>query len=87
MDMHYLNIYGRFFKHILYIYIAYVAILCVVYPQIVADSFETHFTIILLIIIAISRFSEYFMSIAYKLYIDNTICSNIYKWNVCNQLL
>lgn len=40
------------------------------YPQIVADSFETHFTIILLIIIAISRFSEYFMSIEYKLYIE-----------------
>lgn len=61
----------RFLKHILYIYIAYVTILCIVYPQIVAQSFDKHFTIILLIIIAISRYSEYFMAMEYNLFIQS----------------
>ena len=61
----------KFLRHILYIYIAYVAILCIVYPQIVAESFDKHFTIILLIIIAISRFSEYFMAMEYNLFIQS----------------
>lgn len=61
----------RFLRHILYIYIAYVAVLCIVYPQIVAESFDKNFTIILLIIIAINRFSEYFMAMEYNLFIQS----------------
>ncbi len=60
----------NFFKHILYIYIIYVGILCVIYPKIVANNFETYFTISLIIIIAISRFSEYFMAMEYNLYLQ-----------------
>lgn len=61
----------RFLRHILYIYIAYIAILCIIYPQIVAESFEKHFTIILLLIIAISRFAEQFMAMEYNLFIQS----------------
>ena len=61
----------KFLRHILYIYMVYVGILCIIYPQIVAENFDKHFTIVLLIIIAISRYSEYFMAMEYNLFIQS----------------
>mgnify|MGYP004586472735 CR=1 FL=1 len=60
----------KFLKHILYIYIIYVLLLCVIYPQIVSKNFETYFTITLVIVIAISRFAEYFMAMEYNLFLQ-----------------
>lgn len=60
----------KFLKHILYAYIVYVIILCIFYPKIVADKFEMNFTITLIVVIAFSRFSEYFLSMEYSLLIE-----------------
>lgn len=60
----------KFLRHVVYIYIAYVVILCIIYPKIVANSFDKYFTLSLLLIIAVSRFSEYFMSMEYNIYLQ-----------------
>lgn len=55
---------------ILGIYIIYVIVLCVFYPSIVSENFEKQFTIVLILVIAINRFTEYFMSMEYDLYLQ-----------------
>ena len=60
----------KFLFQILIIFIIYVIFLCVFYPKIVSNSFETYFTITLIIVIAINRFSEYFMAMEYDLYLQ-----------------
>lgn len=60
----------RFLRHLLYIYILYVIVLCIIYPPIVEKSFERQFTIALILIIAISRFSEYYMAMEYNIYLQ-----------------
>lgn len=60
----------RFWRQILWVYIIYVMALCIIYPKIVAGSFERFFTIALIIAIAINRFSEYFMCMEYELYLQ-----------------
>lgn len=58
---------NKFFKKISYIFICYILILLIIYPFIINDSFDNIFTIILIIIISISTFCEYYFGITYKL--------------------
>lgn len=60
----------NFLKQILYLYIIYVMILCMFYPKVVSNNFDAYFTVLLVIVIAISRFAEYFMSMEYNLYLQ-----------------
>lgn len=59
----------KFFKTIAGIFIIYIIILCVIYPTIINDEFDSLFTISLLLIISISTFSEYFFGMTYKLFL------------------
>lgn len=60
----------RFFRVIAIIFIIYLVILCFVYPMIVSNEFETGYTISLILIIAISTFTEYFFGMIYRLYLQ-----------------
>lgn len=60
----------KFFKTISYIFIAYIIVLAIVLPMIVAEQFNTWFTVSLVVIIAISTFSEYYFGMTYKLYLQ-----------------
>ena len=46
----------RFFRKIAIIFIAYIIILCFIYPIIISNKFDTVFTVSLIIIISISTF-------------------------------
>lgn len=60
----------RFFKHIAYIFIAYIAILCVAMSLFVENEFNAVYTISLVLIISLSTFAEYFFGMTYRLYIQ-----------------
>ena len=60
----------RFFKRIAYILLVYVAILMVVYPCITIESFDYLFTLILIFVISISTFAQYYIGMTYKLLLN-----------------
>ena len=60
----------KFFRRIALIFIIYIAILGVVYPQIVSNQFDTWFTVSLIIIIAFSTLAEYYFGMTYTLFLQ-----------------
>lgn len=60
----------KFFNIIAYIFIAYLIILCFIYPSLVNSEFSKGYTISLILIISISTFAEYFLGMVYKLYLQ-----------------
>ena len=57
----------RFFKRVAFIFLAYIAVLSLVYPYISSDGFDWWFDASLVVIIAVSSFAEYFFGITYRL--------------------
>ena len=60
----------KFFRKIAIIFIVYILVLCVVMPIVVSIDFDSIFTISLVVIIAISTFSEYYFGMTYRLYLQ-----------------
>ena len=60
---------NSFFKKIGYIFIVYVLVMCIFYPNI-NNEFDTVFTISLIVIMAVSTLFEYFVGIVYNLYLQ-----------------
>ena len=60
----------KFFKTIAYIFILYIAILCIVFPIMMAEQFNMIFTLSLVIIISISTFAEYYFGAVYSIYLQ-----------------
>ena len=60
----------KFFRVIAVIFIIYIIVLCIIYPIIINNEFDSWFTISLILIISISTFAEYFFGITYKLFIQ-----------------
>ena len=60
----------RFFKRIAYILVGYVTVLMVVYPFITIDSFDYLFTFVLIFVISISTFAQYYLGMTYKLLLN-----------------
>ena len=58
------------FKRITYIFIVYVAILCIVLPVFLNKDFDKIYTLSLIIIISISTMFEYYFGMTYKLYLQ-----------------
>ena len=61
----------KFFRTIALIFCVYIIILCIIYPKIVSNDFSVIFTRILIVIIAISSFVEYFTGMIYTLYLQS----------------
>ena len=59
-----------FFKKLSGIFLIYIIALAFIYPIFVNTSFSYLFSIILIFIISISKFAEYFFGITYKIYIS-----------------
>lgn len=62
---------SKFFKRISFAFLLYLGVLCVLLPNLVKDSFSTTYTISLLLIIAISTFSEYFIGMVYSVFLKS----------------
>ena len=60
----------RFFRKISLIFVAYIVILCIVFPLIVRADFDVLFTISMVIIIGVSIFAEYFFGMTYGLFLQ-----------------
>lgn len=60
----------RFFKRIVYILLAYIAILMVFYPLITLKSFDYFFTLVLIFVISISSFVQYYLGMTYRLLLN-----------------
>lgn len=60
----------KFFRNISYIFVVYIVILCFIYPVLINSSFSNMSTFLLIIIIAISIFAEYFFGMTYRLFLQ-----------------
>ena len=60
----------KFFRTIAAIFVVYVLVLCIIYPMIINNEFDSLFSISLILIIAISSFAEYCFGITYRLFIQ-----------------
>ncbi len=61
---------SRFFRKIAYLLLVYVAILMAVYPLINIEKFDYLFTMILIFVISISTFAQYYIGMTYKLLLN-----------------
>ncbi|MDY3006749.1 hypothetical protein [Anaerococcus porci] len=61
---------GKFFRLIALIFIVYILILAIVYPKIINTSYDTLSISLLIIIISISIFSEYFFGMIYTIFLQ-----------------
>lgn len=70
-----------FFKRIAYIFIGYIIVVSILYPFITNTPISYASTVILIIIISISMFSEYYFGMTYRIFLEsnqqNYIISNI----------
>ncbi len=60
----------RFFKRIAYILLIYTAVLMVFYPLVTLDSFDYLFTLILIFVISISTFAQYYLGMTCRLLLN-----------------
>ena len=60
----------KFFRKIAFVFVLYILMLCLIYPNFVNQDFDIMFTVSLILIIGISTFSEYFFGMTYKLYLQ-----------------
>ena len=58
-----------FFRRIALIFLVYILVLCFIFPFITQMDFEPLFTAVLILVIGISTFAEYFFGMTYKLYL------------------
>lgn len=79
---------SKFFKRISYVLLLYLIILCFLFPVLVKDSFSSIYTISLLIIIAISTFSEYFIGMVYNIFLKSDQKNYIFDYaNIITHIL
>ncbi len=60
----------KFFKTISYIFVIYILILCIIFPVITNNQFNTWYTVSLVLIISISTFAEYYFGMTYRLFLQ-----------------
>lgn len=60
----------RFFRKIAYVLIGYTAVLMVVYPFVAVDSFDYLYSFVLIFVISISSFAQYYFGMTYKLLLN-----------------
>lgn len=59
-----------FFRKISFIFIGYIIILCFIYPIFINGNYDKLFTVLLIVIISLSTFSEYFFGLTYSIYLQ-----------------
>lgn len=61
---------SRFFRRLAYVFIVYIAVLCFVLPGTKADTFDTWYTVSLIIIISVSTLAQYMFGMTYELLLN-----------------
>lgn len=61
---------GRFFRRLAYIFIAYIAVLCVAYPYFFTSEYSPVYTIALILIISIGTLAQYMFGMTYHLLLN-----------------
>lgn len=59
----------KFFKKIARIFLLYIAFLCLLYPSVINQEFNSFFSISLIVIISLSTLTEYYFGITYRVYL------------------
>lgn len=59
----------KFFSKVSMVFLLYIVLLCLIYPSIINTEFDGLYTVSLIIITAISIFSEYYFGLVYKIYL------------------
>lgn len=57
----------RFYRKVAYLLLGYIAVLMLLYPLITIDDFDYLFTFVLIFVISISTFVQYYLGMTYKL--------------------
>lgn len=57
----------RFFRKIAYILVVYTLVLMVAYPFVTVDDFDYHYTMLLILVMSISTFAQYYFGMTYRL--------------------
>ena len=60
----------RFFRRIAWILVGYTAVLMVLFPYLTADRFDYFYTFILVFVISISSFAQYYFGMTYRLFLS-----------------
>ena len=60
----------RFFRKIAWILVGYTAVLMVLFPYLTADHFDYFYTFILVFVISISSFAQYYFGMTYRLFLS-----------------
>ena len=60
----------RFFKRIAYLLLGYTAILMIFYPLITRNAFDYLYTLVLIFVISISSFAQYYLGMTYRLLLN-----------------
>lgn len=60
----------KFFKKIAFIFIVYIILLMIFYPMVTAKDFDYGYTVLLILAISISSFSQYYIGITYRLLLN-----------------
>lgn len=60
----------RFFRKLAYIFLAYIAVLCVVFSTAIDTSYDTWFTVSLLLIVSASTLAQYLFGMTYQLLLN-----------------
>ncbi len=67
----------KFFKRIAYIFAVYIAGLVIFYPMTVKDQYDWGFTAVLILVISISTFAQYYFGITYQMLLNADQCAYI----------
>lgn len=67
----------KFFKRIAYIFAAYIAGLVILYPMTVKGQYDCGFTAVLILVISISTFAQYYFGITYQMLLNADQCAYI----------
>ena len=60
----------RFFRKIAWILVGYTGLLMVLFPYLTADNFDYFYTLILVFVISISSFAQYYFGMTYRLFLS-----------------
>lgn len=60
----------KFFRRIAYIFIVYIIILCLIFPQFINSDFSFLYTASLVVIISISSLAQYYFGMTYQLFLN-----------------
>ena len=90
-----INEQKRFYRSIGLVFIIYIVVLCLVFPAIIRSNFDQTFIIVLILILSVGTFLEYFISLPYqsliiadqKIRVINNLSSIVIVCNIISTII